>query len=111
MPSLDIISKTTFKEVITSVELVDLNGNGKSNVIITTLNGDVRVYDFHREEKKPLTKVCSIGDLPPLAAIGVGDVTGDGIPDFVMGGLDNTMRVLVYMDDTISVKASLLLRF
>ena len=106
MPSLDIISKTTFKEVITSVELVDLNGNGKSNIIITTLNGDVRVYDFNREEKKPLNKICSIEDLPPLAAIGVGDVTGDGIPDFVMAGLDNTMRVLVYMDDTISVKAS-----
>lgn len=106
MPSLDIISKTTFKEVITSIELVDLNGNGKSNVILTTLNGDVRVYDFERDEKKPLTEICSIGNLPPLAAIGVGDVTGDGIPDFVMGGLDNTMRVLVYMDDTISIKAS-----
>jgi len=106
MPSLDIISKTTFKEVITSVELVDLNGNGRSNVIVTTLNGDVRVYDFHKEEKKPLVELCRIENLPPLAAIGVGDVTGDGIPDFVMGGLDNTMRVLVYMDETISVKAS-----
>jgi len=106
MPSLDIVSKTTFKEVITSVELVDLNGNGKSNIIITTLNGDVRVYDFHREEKKPLTELCSLGGLPPLAAIGIGDVTGDGTSDFVMGGLDNTMRVLVYMDETISVKAS-----
>lgn len=106
MPALEIISQTTFKEVITSVELVDLNGNGKSNIIITTLNGDVRVYDFNRDEKKPLTEICSIDGLPPLAAIGIGDVTGDGIPDFVMGGLDNTMRVLVYMDDTISVKAS-----
>ncbi|TFG31490.1 VCBS repeat-containing protein [Candidatus Thorarchaeota archaeon] len=106
MPSLDIISKTTFKEVITSVELIDLNGNGKSNVIVTTLNGDVRVYDFNKDEKKPLTEICRLGDLPPLAAIGVGDVTGDGIPDFVMGGLDNTMRVLVYLDETISVKAS-----
>lgn len=106
MPTLEVISKTTFKEVITSVELVDLNGNGKSNIIITTLNGDVRVYDFNREEKKPLAQICSIGDLPPLAAIGVGDVTGDGVPDFVMGGLDNTMRVLVFLDDTISVKAS-----
>ncbi|MGY5872857.1 MAG: VCBS repeat-containing protein [Candidatus Thorarchaeota archaeon] len=106
MPALEIISKTTFKEVITSVELADLNGNGRLNVIITTLNGDVRVYDFNRGEKRPLNKICSIGDLPPLAAIGVGDVTGDGIPDFVMGGLDNSIRVLVYMDDTISIKAT-----
>lgn len=106
MPSLDIFSKTAFKEVITSVELVDLNNDGKANIILTTLNGDVRVYDFHRDEKKPLDELCRIGDLPPLAAIGVGDVTGDGVPDFVMGGLDNTMRVLVYLDGTISVKAS-----
>ena len=106
MPSLDIVSKTAFKEVITSVELVDLNGNGKANIILTTLNGDVRVYDFHRDEKKPLNELCRVGDLPPLAAIGVGDVTGDGVPDFVMGGLDNTMRVLVYFDESISVKAS-----
>jgi len=106
MPSLDIVSKTAFKEVITSVELVDLNGDGKANIIVTTLNGDVRVYDFHRDEKKPLNEICRIGDLPPLAAIGVGDVTGDGVPDFVMGGLDNTMRVLVYLDGSISVKAS-----
>jgi len=106
MPSLDIVAKTAFKEVITSVELVDLNGDGKANIILTTLNGDVRVYDFHRDEKKPLEELCRIGDLPPLAAIGVGDVTGDGVPDFVMGGLDNTMRVLVYLDGSISVKAS-----
>ena len=106
MPALEIISKTSFKEIITSVELVDLNGNGKSNVIVTTQNGDVRVYDFNRDDKKPLNELCKIEGLPPLAAIGVGDVTGDGVPDFVMGGLDNTMRVLVYMDETISVKAS-----
>ena len=106
MPSLDLVTKTAFKEVVTSVELVDLNGNGKANIIITTLNGDVRVYDFHRDEKKPLNELCRIGDLPPLAAIGVGDVTGDGVPDFVMGGLDNTMRVLVYLDNSFSVKAS-----
>ena len=68
MPSLDIISKTTFKEVITSVELVDLNGNGKSNIILTTLNGDVRVYDYERGEKKPLKRNRSEGasvGLPP----------------------------------------------
>ncbi len=106
MPSLDIVSKTTFKEVITSVELVDLNNDGRSNIVVTTLNGDVRVYDYQRDEKKPFSEICRLDGLPPLAAIGVGDVTGDGVPDFVMGGLDNTMRVLVYLDETISVKAS-----
>ena len=101
MPSLDIISKTTFKEVITSVELVDLNGNGKSNIILTTLNGDVRVYEFHREEKKPLTETCKIGDLPPLAAIGVGDVTAAhwflvGISTFIIYSLITSIGIWIY---------------
>ncbi|TFG33692.1 hypothetical protein EU527_07345 [Candidatus Thorarchaeota archaeon] len=106
MPEFNVVSKVNFKEVITSVETVDLSGEGKASLIITTLNGDVRVYDFDREEKEPLNERCSIGNLPPLAAIGVGDVTGDGVLDFVMAGLDNVMRVLVYMDNTISVKAT-----
>jgi len=106
MPEFNIISKVTFKEVITSVEIAKLAKDQTASLIITTLNGDVRVYDFTREEKNPLTERCRIGDLPPLAAIGVGDVTGDGLLDFVMAGLDNVMRVLVYMDDEISVKAT-----
>jgi hypothetical protein len=106
MNMLDIISKVTFKEVITSVELVDLKGEDKNNVVLTTLNGDVRVYDFHRGEKNPLQEQCKLSNLPPLAAIGAGDVTGDGVPDFVLGGLDNTLRVIVYLDEKLSVKAS-----
>ena len=106
MSEMNMITKVTFKEVITSVETADLTGKGKTSLIITTLNGDVRVYDFHRDEKDPLIERCSIDGLPPLAAIGVGDVTGDGVLDFVMAGLDNVMRVLVYMDDSISVKAT-----
>ncbi|MBN2229503.1 MAG: hypothetical protein JW779_07885 [Candidatus Thorarchaeota archaeon] len=106
MTKLDIAAKVAFKEAITSVELVDLQRDGTTNIITTTLNGDVRVYDFNRDDKKPLKERCNIGGLPPLAAIGIGDVTGDGIPDFVMGGLDNILRVFVYMDDSISVKAS-----
>ena len=106
MATFDVVSKVTFKEVITSVELVDLHRVGKSNLVVTTLNGDVKVYEFDRAEKNPLAEQCSLADMPPLAAIAIGDVTGDGITDFVMGGLDNTLRVVVYLDDRLSVKAS-----
>jgi hypothetical protein len=106
MTLLDIISKVTFKEVITSIEIVDLRGKGKSDVVVSTLNGDVRVYEFNREEKNPLTEQCKLGNLPPLAAMGIGDVTGDGVKDFVIGGLDNTLRVVVFLDGKLSVKAS-----
>lgn len=106
MSEFNIVSKVNFKEVITSVETVDLTGKGKASLVVTTLNGDVRIYDFARGEKNPLKERCHIDGLPPLAASGVGDVTGDGVPDFVMAGLDNVMRVLVYMNDKISVKAT-----
>ena len=53
MSEMNMITKVTFKEVITSVETADLTGKGKTSLIITTLNGDVRVYDFHRDEKNP----------------------------------------------------------
>jgi len=106
MTKLEVISKVSFKEVITSVELVDLSGDGKANPVVSTLNGDVIVYDI---EEGANTEVCEIGrvsDLPPLAAMGIGDVIGNGKPDFVIGGLDNILRVLVHMDDEISVKAT-----
>ncbi len=106
MPEFNVVSKVSFKEVITSVEIAKLTDTKPANLIISTLNGDVRVYDFDREDKNPLKERCRIGNLPPLAAIGVGDVTGDGFIDFVMAGLDNVMRVLVYMNDEISVKAT-----
>ena len=106
MPEFNVVSKVNFKEVITSVETVKLGEEDKASVVISTLNGDVRVYDFHRGEKNPLTERCRIGDLPPLAATGIGDVTGDGLIDFVMAGLDNVMRVLVYMNGEINVKAT-----
>jgi hypothetical protein len=105
MTTLDIVSKVAFKEVITSVEVVDLGGKGKSDVVISTLNGDVRVYEFNREEKNSLTERCKLGNLPPLAAIGIGDVTGEGVNDFIIGGLDNSLRVVVYLDGKLSVKA------
>ncbi|MFW9958743.1 MAG: hypothetical protein ACFFCT_11790 [Candidatus Odinarchaeota archaeon] len=106
MTLLEVISKVTFKEVITSVEIVDLRNKGRSNIVVSTLNGDVRVYEFHQEDKNPLTERCKLGNLPPLAAMGIGDVTGDGVKDFVIGGLDNTLRVVVFLDDCLSVKAS-----
>ncbi|MHA1964178.1 MAG: hypothetical protein ACXACG_05695 [Candidatus Thorarchaeota archaeon] len=106
MTKLEVISKIPFKEVITSVELVDLSGDGKSNLVITTLGGDAIVYDVERDANPHVTEIGRVSGLPPLAAIGIGDVIGNGTPDFVIGGLDNILRVLVHMDGELSVKAT-----
>ena len=106
MTNLEVISKLSFKEVITSVELIDLSGDGKANPVVTTLGGDLIAYDIEGDANPQATEIGRVSGLPPLAAIGVGDVIGNGKPDFVIGGLDNILRVLVHMDGELSVKAT-----
>ena len=106
MTKIEVISKVSFKEVITSVELVDLSGDGKANPIVSTLGGDVIIYDIDGGANPQATEIGRVSGLPPLAAMGIGDVIGNGKPDFVIGGLDNVLRVLVHMDGKLSVKAT-----
>ncbi|MFW9793931.1 MAG: hypothetical protein ACFFEE_06510 [Candidatus Thorarchaeota archaeon] len=106
MTKLEILAKVPFKEVITSVDLVDMTSDGKVNPVISTQNGDVRIYEYMGGEKTELEQIGIVSDLPPLAAMGIGDVIGNGVPDFVVGGLDNNLRVISYMDEKLDVKAS-----
>jgi hypothetical protein len=106
MTNLEVITKVSFKEVITSVDLVDLSCDGKANPVVSTLNGDIIVYEIESGANPEVTEIGRVSNLPPLAAMGSGDVIGNGKPDFVIGGLDNVMRVLVHMDDVLSVKAT-----
>jgi hypothetical protein len=106
MTELEVISRASFKEVITSVELVDLNCDGQINPVISTISGDVIAYEVDKGADPELNEIARVSGLPPLAAFGVGDVIGNGTPDFVIGGLDNILRVLVYMDGEFSVKAT-----
>ncbi|MFW9787598.1 MAG: hypothetical protein ACFFE2_02240 [Candidatus Thorarchaeota archaeon] len=106
MTNLEVISKLSFKEVITSVELVDLSGDGKTNPVISNLNGDVIVYQIEEGANPEANEIGRVSGLPPLAAMGIGDVIGNGKPDFVIGGLDNILRVLVHMDEELRVMAT-----
>lgn len=105
MTKLEVLSNVSFKEVITSVELVDLTRNGIQEAVITTLNGDIRALTYRHEEKKPLEELAQLSGLPPLAAVGVGDILGNGTPDLVLGGLDNAVRVVSFLDDEFQVSA------
>ncbi len=106
MTKLEVLAKVPFKEVITSIDLVDMTSDGKANPVISTLNGDVRIYDYRDNEKTKFVQIGLVSDLPPHAAIGIGDVIGNGVPDFVVGGLDNNLRVISYMDGKLEVKAT-----
>ena len=105
MTKLQVLDKMAFKEAITSAELVDIEKDGKMRILMSTLNGDVRLLEYLAGEKKPLIEVCRTDGLPPLAAVGVGDVLGNEIPDLVVGGLDNALRVIAYLDGELTVNA------
>jgi len=106
MITLSILSSISFKEVITGIELVDITGDGKDNLVMSTMGGDFRVYDFVMGDSIELKEIARTSDLPPVASFGIGDVTGNGVPDFVVGGLDNTVRVIIFDDGKLSVKSS-----
>ena len=106
MTKLEILAKVPFKEVITSVSLVDMTSDGKANPVISTQNGDVRIFEYLGDENTELDEISQVSDLPPLVAMGIGDVIGNGVPDFVVGGIDPLLRVISYMDGKLSVTAT-----
>ena len=57
MPSLNILSKINFKEAVMGIDLRDLTKDGKQNLVVSTIAGDLRVYDF--TFKKELTLECN----------------------------------------------------
>ncbi|MHA2355083.1 MAG: hypothetical protein ACXADC_07920, partial [Candidatus Thorarchaeota archaeon] len=70
------------------------------------MNGDIRVFEWTKGKKPKLKEIAKTTDLPPVVAMDVGDVLGNGIPDFVVAGLDNQIRLLVFMDKKLDVKSS-----
>jgi len=106
MPQLSLVKQVSFKEAITSLELADLSESGKDNIVISTMNGDLRVFDFVPGKKPKLKEIAKTSGLPPVAVLDVGDVLGNGSPDFIVAGLDNQLRLLVFMDGKLQVKSS-----
>jgi hypothetical protein len=106
MTKLSLLTEHSFKEGVTSLEIVDLTSSGTANVVVSTMNGDLRVFELTKGKKPKLKEIARTSDLPPVAALDVGDVLGNGVPDFVVAGLDNQLRLLVYMDNKLQVKSS-----
>ncbi|MFX0107167.1 MAG: hypothetical protein ACFE7R_02695 [Candidatus Hodarchaeota archaeon] len=105
MPTLELVTEIAFKEAITSLALVDLTGTGKDSVVVSTLNGDLRVFDFVSKKKPKLKEIAKATGLPPVAVMGIGDVLGNGAPDFVVAGIDNQLRLIAFLGNKLEVRS------
>ncbi|MBD3407865.1 MAG: hypothetical protein GF411_17225 [Candidatus Lokiarchaeota archaeon] len=99
-------SEVMFREAITSIELTDLTRDGKQELVITTMNGDLRVFHLGSGTQEEVSEVCKTGGLPPVAAVGFGDILDNEIDELVVGTLDNMLQVIVFDGKELSSKAS-----
>ncbi|MGY5853639.1 MAG: hypothetical protein RTU92_08755 [Candidatus Thorarchaeota archaeon] len=104
MAQMNLSSQFSFKDVITSLELADITGDGRDDILVSLMDGNLAVLEH--DGNSGLSEVCRIGGLPPTVALDHGNVLGDTGYDFVVGGIDNTLRIVSYMDGKLDVKAS-----
>jgi len=104
MSLLTLTKSHQFKEVVTNLNIVDVTGDGKDNIVVSTISGSLRVYEFI-DGNTVLKEIAVLSDLVPVASLGIGDVTGNGIVDIVMGGLDNSLRVVSMKGKKLEIKS------
>jgi hypothetical protein len=109
MHELEITSEVNLKEPIMSIEVNSISGDEKESLVLTTIDGDVRVFDFIPDAKNPLQESCATSGFPPVSTLALGDVTGNGITDFILGCMDNTVRTVVLSDGKLEEISSTLL--
>ncbi len=105
MTQLNITAKIPFKEVLTNIRIADLDGSGGETLVMSTMGGDIRVIKFQNIETGQFEERYRARDLPPHSALALGDVNGDENIDFVIGGLDNQLRVLSIIDGDLKIHA------
>ncbi len=105
---MNLISSHTLKEVVTNLEVVDITGDGKDDIVVATVSGSLRVYEYVGGDEV-VRELYRMSDLVPVSSLGIGDVTGNGTPDFVVGGLDNTLRVVSIGKNSLELKSNAML--
>ncbi len=100
MTEIHMVSEHSLRETVTSIALVDVTGDNRDELVVTTIDGAVRIMRLGNEGS--FVEVVRLANLPPVAAMAIGDVTGDGQPDIVIGGMDTSLRVVGLGGDNIT---------
>jgi hypothetical protein len=99
---LNVVSEYSFKDGITSLELADLTKDGMTELILATMDGDVRIFRIGTE----LEEIAKVSCEAPVATLGLGDLVGNNIPELVVGSMNNKLLVIAFEDGNLNVKDS-----
>jgi hypothetical protein len=101
MVQFNIASEFKYEESIASLDIADLTGDGIEDIIITTMDGSLRILNY--TEDAGFQEIARLPDIPPIAALSHGKVLGQESYDFVLGLVDNSMRIVTYLDNELEV--------
>ncbi len=104
MTELTVTAEISLEDAIASLRLADLTGDGRANIVLTTMSGSLVVYDYDGDAR--ITRVAESGDLPPVAAMDYGDVLGTGENELVIGCIDNLLRIVKIVDGAMEIKGT-----
>ncbi len=101
MVQFNIITEYDYEESIASLDIADLTGDGVEDIVITTTNGSLRILNYN--ESEGFFEVTRLEGLPPIATLGHGKVLGQKSYEFVLGHIDNTLRIVAYLDNELEI--------
>ncbi len=105
MTQLQVVAEDSLTDVVASVGLADLTNDGKDNIVVATMNGEVILLAC--ESGPELVEVARVSEFPPVSAMDTGDVIGSGSNQIVVGCQDNALRILGYKDGAITTHGEL----
>lgn len=102
--NLGVIAEFSLKEAITSLDVAAFGGRERCNLVVSTIDGDVRIMRIETVRKPRLVQVSKVTGLPPVVVLTTGNVTDIGSTDLVVGGLDNAVRVISPVERNLVVR-------
>jgi hypothetical protein len=104
MVQFNTIAEHDYKEAVASLDIADLTGDGIEDIVITTTDGSLRILNYTEEEG--FQEINRLEGLPPISTLGHGKVLGGKSYEFVLGHLDNTLRIVAYLDNELEIGSS-----
>ena len=89
---LTLKNSLNLDSAIVSCKTLDIDGDGKEEIIVGTYDNNLRAITWEDNELK---EIASTKNPTPITALGVGDMDGDGNFEILTGGRDKQLRLYI----------------